>query len=77
MGYYAMDSRGSHGIADVAIWKAFPENGANCILVQCKLSKTGMSNKDMAKFRFHCKKYGCEGLFAYREGKKLLFLQLA
>ena len=74
-----MDSRGSHGIADVlAISADMEQCGHGAVtLIQCKISKTGMSQKAMKAFKYHCKKYGCSGLFAYREGKKLLFLQLA
>ena len=76
-GWYCMDSRGSHGIADVACWEPTNSGVPRVTLIQCKTSKTGMSQKAMKEFKIHCKKHGCSGLFAFREGRKLVYLQLA
>ena len=72
-----MDSRGSHGIADVAVWEQVDGGNSKVTLIQCKLSKSGMSQAALKLFRLHCRKFGCSGLFAYREGRKLVYLSVA
>lgn len=78
-GFYAMDSRGSHGVADLIVHEPISSTNPTqrAIHIQCKLKQEGMSQREMKRFKKHCKLHGVEGLLAFNVRGKTQYIPIA
>ena len=79
-GFEVFRTAGSHSLADIiCISSGFTLGNAEVpqvILVQCKIGSKLMSDRQRKEFRDFCYKIKCEGKLAYRNGRKLVIVDV-
>ena len=79
-GFEVFRTGGSHTPADLICissgYSLHNSEVAQVILVQCKTTSKLMSERQRKEFRDYCYKIKCEGKLAYRNGRKLVIVDV-